>query len=329
MMAGTLVVAAPARAAMTRPAYDAGDRWVYVLQGSLDGLPGFNASQNVSVHFSLNGIVQVAIDGVDASGVHAATRASGFLNGTFGIGGNASASATGTFSSSASELWETRDFLPVVSNGSTVYIFDVSSVISAPVRIDLWTNVTTAYANLPPFELGVGDSVTASFTSQIDVASSFSFFGFGQHMENRTTAGGTWARSVTGLENVTEEAGTFSAYRLNESLGGIPGIAPLASGSANETAWFSNDTGSDVRRVSYVNGSPVAEMRLKSYTYPVTPEGLSIVEIALLSVAPIAAVALVVFFLLRRRKGRRESAKGSSGAGPVGELPPRNAGGRP
>ena len=258
------------------------------------------------------------------------THASGFMNGTFAFNGSAPIPASGTFSSNTSEVWEGQDYLPVSTRSSAAFVFDVKIVFSIPVRVDLWVNATTAYATLPSFDLGPGDSASAPFTSQLEAATSFSAPGFGGHVGNRTTVNGTWARQVLGLENVTVEAGTFSVYRLNESLGGFPGIgAALPSIGANETAWFSNDTGNYVRRVAYVNGSPVAEMRLKSFTYPVAPSGLGVVGIALLVAVPIAAVAVLVFLLLRRRKAQREKAKGSSGAGPVGDLPPKRPGGDP
>ncbi len=329
LLAGALATATPGRAALTKPTYDPGDRWVYVLQGSLGGLPGLNATQGGAFSLGLTGIVQVDITGVDASGVHAETHASGFLNGTFGILGNASVTATGSFSSDTKELWEGQDYLPITSNGSTSYTVDVITVISARVQVNLWTNASTSYGSLPSFNLSVGDSASATFNSQIQLATSFSAFGFGDHMENRTAVSGLWTRQVLDLENVTVGAGTFSAYRLNESLGGFPGLAALPSGGGNQTAWYSVAVGNYVRRVAYLNGTPVAEMRLKSYTYPAAPPGLSLTDIALLSLAPIVAAALIIALLLRRRKARHESAKGSSGAGPVGELPPKNPGGRP
>lgn len=330
VLAGTLAVAGRGRAALSKPIYDAGDRWVYVLQGSVGGFPGLNASQSGTFQLGLNGIVEVDVVGVRASDVQAETHASGFLNGTFAIPGNTTVTASGSFSSDTTELWEGQDFLPVATNSSTGYVIDVTVVVRARVLVDLWVNATTTYVSLPSFDLDVGETGSASFTSQLDAATSFSSFGFGQRMENQTTISGTWTRHVLGVENVAVEAGTFSAYRLNESLGGFPGLAAsMPSSGANETAWFSNDVGNYVRRVAYVNGTPVAEMRLKSYTYPVAPPGLSLVDIVLLAGVPIAAIAAIVFLILRRRRARRPPTKASSGAGPVGELPPKKPGGSP
>lgn len=329
VLAGTVAAAGSAHAALTKPAYDAGDRWVYVLQGSIGNLPGFNATANGTLQLGLNGIVQVDIVGVSPSGIRAETHASGFLNGTFGIGNNTTVAASGSFSSDTSELWEEQSYLPVASNSSTGYVVDVTFLIKVQMLLNLWLNATTTYSSLPPFELDVGQTASAPFMSQVEAATSFSAFGFGEHRTNRTTMDGTWTRHVLGRENVTVEAGTFDAYRLNESLGGFPGLAALAVTGANETAWYSNDVGNYVRRVVYANSTPLAEMRLKSYAYPVAPPGLSAVEIALLIAVPIAVVAVLVFLLLRRRKARHEAPKGSSGAGPVGELPPKHEGGKP
>jgi hypothetical protein len=331
-LAGALAAAGAARASLEKPAYDAGNRWVYILQGSLGGLPGFNASVG-GFQLDLSGIAEVDIVGTTPLGVEAKTHASGFLNGTFAIPsnltGNATVTATGSFSSETSELWEGQDYLPVASNSSTAYAVDVTVVITARATVNLWVNATTAYASLPSFDLDVGDSASAAFTSQIEASSSFSSFGFGGHEANTTTVGGAWTRQVLGTENVTVEAGTFSAYRLNESLSAFPGLAAVPAGGANETAWFSNDVGNYVRRVAYVNGTPAAEMRLKSYTYPVAPGGPSLAEIILIGVALLGAVAATVLLVLRRGKARRESGKGSSGAGPVGELPPKGPEAKP
>lgn len=335
--AAILTSATAARAALEKPAYAAGDRWVYILQGSLGRLPGFNASQAATFHLGLNGLVEVdvvgpthaVVGGASVPAMQIESRASGYLNGTFAISGNATIGVSGTFSSDTSEVWEDRAYLPVSSNSSSSYVIDVTLVIKAQVRADLWLNATTAYASIPAFNLSIGGSGAAPFTTDVTATSRVSFFGQTQTMQNHTTLASTWSRQVLSQENVTVEAGTFAAYRLNESLGGIPGLAAVPASGANETAWFSNDVGYYVMRAAYVNGSPVAEMRLKSYTYPVQPPGPSILEIALLLAVPIAVVAVLAILLLRRRKARPEKAKASSGVGPVGELPPKNPGGNP
>ncbi len=330
--AGTLAASGPARAALQKPVYTAGDRWVYVLQGNLAGLPGANASQSGAFELALTGIAEVDVTGAasgPAGGVRTETHASGFLNGTLATS-NMTIDVSGTFSSAATETWEGQDYLPVSSNSTTSYVICVKVIFTVQVTATVWLNATTTYASFPAFDLGVGQSASAPFDSILSVASSYSAFGVGQHMENATTAAGIWSRQVVSLENVTVEAGTFSAYRLNESLGGFPGIAAVAPGSgANETGWFSNDVGYYVKRVAYLNGTPVAEMRLKSYTYPVRPSGPDVGVIAFLIAVPVAAVAILLFLLIRRRRGRGAEAKTSSGVGPVGELPPKSEGGRP
>lgn len=327
-----LAVMGMGRGALQKPVYTAGDRWVYVLQGSLAGLPGANASEGGAFELGLSGIAEVDVTGPasgPAGGIRAETHASGFLNGTLGLA-NMTIDVTGTFSSRATETWEGQDYLPIASNSTTSYAVTVRIIIPAPVAATVWLNATTAYAALPAFNLSVGQSGTAAFTSDLSLATSFSSFGVSQHLENTTAAAGTWNREVLARENVTVEAGTFSAYRLNESLGGFPGIAAVVPGSgANETAWFSNDVGSYVKRVAYLNGTPVAEMRLKAYTYPVVAPGGNLAEIVLLAAVPIAAVAVLLFLLYRRRKAREVPGKGSSGVGPVGELPPKGPGGTP
>ncbi len=330
--AGILAASAPGHAALQKPLYTAGDRWVYVLQGSLGGLPGMNASQGDTFQLGLTGIVEVDVVGpasTPAGGVRVETHASGFLNGTFALLGNTTIGVSGTFSSDGSEVWEGSDYLPVASNTSSGYVVDVTILfVTTQVTANLWANATTTYDSFPPFNLSVSDSASAPFTSEVTAATSVSFFGSSQTMENRTSVAGTWVRQVLRQENVTVEAGTFSSYRLNESLGGFPGIAAVAPASgANETAWFSNDVGYYVKRIAYVNGSPAAEMRLKSYTYPASASGLTLLDVVLIIAVPVAVFALLLAVAFRRRKARRSAAKGSSGAGPVGELPPKEPGG--
>lgn len=315
---------------LRKPLYTAGDRWAYVLQSSLRALPGMNASSNLTFALNLTGIVEVDVVGASSGpsgGVRVETHASGSLDGTFAAGGFPIA-VSGSFSSNASETWEDQDYLPVASNSSTGYSVKVP-FIPAPIATHLWLNASTSYDAFPPFNLSVGESATAPFHTDVTLATAFSAFGFGYRMENRTSVAGAWTRHVLAEENVTVDAGTFTAHRLNETLGAFPGIAAIATSSdANETAWFSSDVGYYVKRTAYVNGTPVAEMRLKSFTYPAPPPGLSGTDIALLVAVPIAVVALLLI-LVRRRRKKAEAPKASSGAGPVGELPPKRDGGGP
>ncbi len=329
-VAAILGTAGGARAALQRPAYAAGDRWVYVLQGNLGSFPGLNASQG-NVSLGLSGLVEVdiagpaqaVVGGTEVAGVRALTHTSGFLNGTFVIPGNGTVHASGTFFSDVSEVWEGQDFLPTVTNSSSSYVISLTVGIPFSVTANVWINATTAWTSLPAFNLSVGEGATASFTTDASVTTSFAIFGFGNRTQNQTSLSGTWDRQVLDLENVTVEAGTFSAYRMNESLGSFPGLGlAVPSGAANETAWFSNDVGYYVKRDAYVNGTQIAEMRLKSYTYPAASPGLSLLDITLLSAIPIAAIALVAFMLLRRRRKKPAATVTTGTAGPVGELPP-------
>lgn len=330
--AWSLAGGAAGSAALRKPLYTAGDRWDYVLQGALRGLPGMNASQNLTLSLNLTGIVEVDVVGPSSTppgGVRAETHASGFLNGTFGIAKNLTIGVSGTFSSDAAETWEGQDYLPVASNSSTGYVI-TAKVLPVPITADLWLNATTSYDSLPSFNLTVGESATAPLRSNLTVATTFSAFGFGYHMENGTSFAGAWTRQVLSYENVTVEGGRFSVHRLNETLGAFPGIAAGAlSSGTNETAWFSSDVGYYVKRVAYVNGTPVAEMRLKSFTYPAPPAGISLATLVLLSAVPIAIAVVALVLLVRRRRRARAEPVSSSGAGPVGELPPKRDGGRP
>ncbi len=329
-VAAVLGTAGGVRASLQRPTYAAGDRWIYVLQTNLGGFPGLNASQG-SVSLGLSGLVEVdiagpaqaVVGGVEVAGVRAVTHTSGFLNGTFVIPGNGTFHASGTFFSDVSEIWEGQDFLPTVTNSSSSYVISLTVGIPFSVTANVWINATTAWTSLPAFNLSVGDAATASFTTDASVTTAFAILGFSNRTQNLTSLSGAWDRQVLDLENVTVEAGTFSTYRMNESLGSFPGLGlAIPSGAANETAWFSNDVGYYVKRDAYVNGTQIAEMRLKSSTYPAAPPGLSLLDLSLLAAIPIAAIVLVAFMLLRRRRKKSTPAGTAGTAGPVGDLPP-------
>src|SRR5437899_751921 len=113
------------------------------------------------------------------------------------------------------------------------------------------------------------------------------------------------SRDGLSRENAPVEAGPFSADKLNQTLGSFPGIPSGLSGGGNETAYFSNDVGFYVKRVAYENGTPGAEMRLRSYSYGAgPPTGISTTQILLFIVLPIAVVVLVAVLLWRPRKDR-------------------------
>ena len=103
---------------------------------------------------------------------------------------------------------------------------------------------------------------------------------------------------------MTVEAGTFLTYKLNQTLETFPGI-PGAFEGGNETAYFSNDIGYYVKRQAYANGTPAAEMSLKSYTYGARPAGPSVVDLLLFVAVPIALAGVVAFVIWRRRKRRK------------------------
>src|SRR6266571_1112603 len=167
----------PADGALRKPTYAAGDKWVYVLSGSLAGFPGFNTSQGT-------------------------------------------------------------------------------------------------------FHLDVGQNASAAFTAHVELNSTFTAFFQTMTSQNVTDLASTWHRDVLSRENVSVEAGTFSSYKLNQTLGSFPGIPSGLSGGGNETAYFSNDVGFYVKRVAYENGTPAAEMRLRSYSYGAgPPTGISATQV--------------------------------------------------
>src|SRR5207245_10372999 len=177
--------------------------------------------------------------------------------------------------------------------------------ITTPLVFDLRVNATTSYSSIPPFELDVGQNASAAFAAHVELNSTFTAFFRTMTSHNETDLSSTWHRDVLSRENVSVEAGTFSSYKLNQTLGSFPGIPSGLSGGGNETAYFSNDVGFYVKRVAYENGTPAAEMRLRSYSYGAGPlSGLSVIQIGLIVAVPVAVALLLAFLLWRRRKAR-------------------------
>src|SRR5256885_17098768 len=170
-------MAACAGAALSKPSYAAGDHWVYVLDGSLDGFPNLDSSQAGAFHFDLVGRVEVNVLGPSSvlfgslpiSVVAVDTSASGFLNGTFAVPSVGTAQVTGTFTTRTSEIWEDRAYLPIRSNTTTSYLADVtlgfSTSLTATVRVDASASV----AMIPPFELEVGQNASAALQTHLEI----------------------------------------------------------------------------------------------------------------------------------------------------------------
>jgi len=302
----------PANGALRKPTYAAGDKWTYVLSGSLAGFPGFNTSQG-TFHLGLVGFAYVNVIGsgivlvnnASVSAVRVDSRATGFLNGTFSVPGAGNGQISGSFTTTSTEFWEEQAYLPIESLGTTSYHADVTLGITTPLIFDLRVNATTSFASIPPFDLDVGQNASAAFTAHVELNSTFTAFFQTRTSQNVTDLSSTWHRDVLSRENVSVEAGTFSAYKLNQTLGSFPGIPSGLSGGGNETAYFSNDVGFYVKRVAYENGTPAAEMRLRSYSFGAgPPTGISATQILLFIVLPIAVAVLVAVLLWRRRKAR-------------------------
>ena len=318
-----LATSGTARAAVERPAYSVGDRWVYSLEGSLEGLPGFNGTTG-TFSLILAGRVEVEVTGLRGSGVgppdvEVLTETTGFLNGTFMVPGvPIPVGVTGSLTSETSEVWDGEGHFPIESNGTTLYVADVTIIIVLRVRVDVRLNATTVVTpDRAVYPLDVGESASATLRTNLTANTTIDAFGNSTSFENTTVIDSSWRRNVLALETVTVEAGAFAAYKMNQTLGSFPGLSAIgAIEGANETAYYSNDTGNYVQRTAYVNGSEAAEMRLRSYTYAARATGpLSLPILVLLAAVPIAAaVGIAAWLVLRRRRRARGSPGGGSDA---------------
>src|SRR2546428_2928864 len=92
-----------ARASLLKPTYAAGDKWVYILDGSITEFPGLNASQIRNLRFNLVGMVDVKVIGpanvvagnASVPAVRAVTRAAGDLNRAVSVPGGGTGPGAG------------------------------------------------------------------------------------------------------------------------------------------------------------------------------------------------------------------------------------------
>jgi len=319
VLAWILAVTPAAAAALGRPSYVAGDRWVYELTGSLGGLPGFNDTDLGSFALSLAARVEVNVQALVARGLEVSTRTTGFLNGTFELPSGSIpdfVTVTGTLTSDRTEVLEPGGYFAVESRDRTTYVADVSLGISVRTEVHLWTNATTQVDADAMFPIAVGERVTASLETNLSVDTAVEAFGFSTSSSNETTLVSTWRREALAEEDVSVDAGTFRAVRLNQSLAAFPGLSVLgAVPGGNETAFWSNDVRYYVLRTAYVNGSPVLEMQLKSFT-PGTADSLLL---PILIGASIAVAGVVAVVWLRRRS--KAASKPPESAGPGSKDP--------
>jgi len=309
-------IASPATAALQKPAYSAGDHWIYITTASISSFPGLNSSQG-SGQFGLVGQVEVRVIGpadiprgnTSVHTVQVLTRATGFLNGTFQTPGFGSADVTGTFTTDATEYWENQSYLSIASTGTTSYVAHVTYIgLPTDLLVDFRANATTSISPIPTFDLDVGQQATANLVTHVNLNSTFTFFGQTRSQSNATDVSSTWRRDVLSRENVTVEAGTFSSYRLNQTAAEFSGLPPGIS-AGNETAFFSNDVGYYTKREAYENGSRVGEMRLKSYSFgPAPPSWLGTWGLPLLVIAVVAGTILAIVFWRRRKSRIRQPA---------------------
>ena len=303
-----------ASAAVQRPSYSAGDRWVYILEGSLDALPGLSDTGMGFSLLTLAGRVEVEVLGTaersvpagSIRGFEVATRTTAFLNGTFTVPGGPSplpATVSGTLTSQLVEFWEGQGIFAVESRDTATYQVDVAYIVPIHVEVQMRTNATTSVLSDPLFPLDVGQRATASQTTDLTANATVIAFGMESTSEAQTRVTTNWSREVRSQESVAVEAGTFAAYRMNQSLSSFPGLGVFPSvPGGNEDAFWSNDVGSYVKRVAYANGTSVAELRLQSYRYGSPGSALLLVSLGLGVLAGGAAIAALV---VRRRRRKR------------------------
>ena len=318
-IAPVLSASTQASAALRKPSYAPGDHWVYILEGALSGLPGSNETQTGTFQFGLVGRVDVDVIGPSLRpgdpgpmwALRVDAQTTGYLNGTFRFpagGPPGSAAIRGTFTGTATEYWENGSYLPIESHAASSYVAEVTIGVPISFRADFRVNATTTVSSaVPPFELDVGDSAIFGLSTRLTTNSSITFAGQTQTSANETLIPSTWRRDVVSIESVNVEAGPFSTYRLNQSLGGFPGLPALVPGG-NESAYFSNDVGYYAKRVAFENGTRLSEMRLKSYAYAAGPHpaGLDSVILFVVILVPVAVILPIALLFARRRKERRE-----------------------
>jgi len=291
---------------MVRPTYAIGNRWVYTLSGSLDTFPGFNGSSFGGFAFDLTGRLEIEVRGFVAGAVRVDSLARGYLNGSFTLPpqlGGGTASVTGTFTSDGTELWENRSYIAIESNATTTYSADITYFLTSHLDALIRTDANMTVGPNTMFPLDVGNASTVDVSTTLTTNSTFTFLGNTTTAENTTTVFTSLRREVVGLETVRVEAGTFSSYKLNQTLGSFPGLVSAGGfAQGNETAYFSNDVGYYTKRVAYANGTPVAEATLKSYSYGASGPSSFPFPILILLIVAVASTILFIVWYTRRKK---------------------------
>ncbi|HKZ23554.1 MAG TPA: hypothetical protein VJ224_04045 [Thermoplasmata archaeon] len=287
---------------------------MYILEGSLDALPGLSDTGMGFSLLALAGRVEVEVLGTaersvpagSIRGFEVATRTTAFLNGTFTVPGGPSplpATVSGTLTSQLVEFWEGQGIFAVESRDTATYQVDVAYIVPIHVEVQMRTNATTSVLSDPLFPLDVGQRATASQTTDLTANATVIAFGMESTSEAQTRVTTNWSREVLSQESVAVEAGTFAAYRMNQSLSSFPGLGVFPSvPGGNEDAFWSNDVGSYVKRVAYANGTSVAELRLQSYRFGLAGSAILLVSVGLGVLAGGAAIAALV---VRRRRRKR------------------------
>src|SRR2546428_7298233 len=261
VIVSVLILGTPftARASLLKPTYAAGDKWVYILDGSITEFPGLNASQIRNLRFDLVGMVDVKVIGpanvvagnASVPAVRVDTQATGYLNGSFSVQGGGTAQVTGSFTTDTSELWEARASLPISSNSTTSYRAAVTYLfLTTPLNADVRLDASTSISPVPRFDLDVGQSANATFDTHLELNSTFTIFQKTTTMQNSTNVSSGRRREVLSQQPVGAEARTLSAYTLNQTLGLFPGL-PSGAATRNQTAYSSNPVGLYVRRTAH------------------------------------------------------------------------------
>src|SRR3989442_706231 len=119
------------------------------------------------------------------------------------------------------DFWEGQGSLPIESLGTTSYPAAVTFGITTPLVFALRVNATPSYSSIPPFELDVGQNASAAFAAHVELNSTFTAFFRTMTSQNVTDVSSTWHRDVLSRENVTVEAGTFSARQPQSNLSSL------------------------------------------------------------------------------------------------------------
>lgn len=307
VLLGPTFVGAQGETRLDTPRYSLEDRWEYLVDGQLAGLPGLIESAG---EITVGGLATGRVSSAGASGVTLSWTVELGLEGSISFQLNETtfqANLTGTIRTSQADRYQVPEFLPREAEATTGFDFALE-VLGVPLPFTAASEVTTTHtpqADYPTYPLSVGEmmarfptAVRANFTSVIA--------GIGFQNQTETDANTTLRLSVASPSSIAVPAGNFSAFQVQaELLEGMASLPLLGVFPADrQIGYYSNEAGNAVLVQFFLQEQLLGNATLRTFTYA-PPAEIPFWQqpLFLVSLLAIPIVVLVLLYWRERRKG--------------------------